>query len=72
MALSSGLPDEFFHKVHLECRAEVGGEIVSVSLELVEAAYDDPVARKHIEGSLRQALIQKIMEKCPPKIRVRR
>ena len=66
------LPDAFLRKVALECRAEVGGEVVSVSVELVEAAYNDPVARAYIEGSLRLSLIEKIVEKYPPKIHVRR
>ena len=72
MALSAGLPDEFFRKVALECRATVGGEVIFVRIELVEAAYNDPVAREHVEASIRHALLEKILEKCPPKIRVHR
>ena len=66
------LPPEFMRKVTLECRAEVGGEVVVVRVEMVEAVYDEPAVRKAIEENLRIALMVKILEKWTPKIHVHR
>ena len=66
------LPSAFTNQVVLSCRAEVGGEKLEVRVACVEAAYNDPVAREHIEASLRDALMRKILEKWTPVIRVTR
>lgn len=66
----AGWPPEFYRKVALVCEATVGGEKLQVRIEMPEAAYADEAAREHIESLLRYNLMQKILEKWTPVIRV--
>lgn len=66
------LPPEFTRMVELTCQAKVGGREVQVQTSVVEAVYVDPVARLAIEGSLRRALMDQILQQWDPKIHVRR
>lgn len=59
-------------RVRLSCKATVAGEELEVSLVVVQPVYDDPEARKLVEKQLRLALMDKILEKWAPVIRVRR
>lgn len=64
--------DPFSERVQLSCTAIVAGEEVQVSMTVVGPVWDDPEPRKLIEQQLRRALMDKILEKWTPKIRVRR
>ena len=66
----SPLPPEFRQHVTLTCKANVGGEILYVQIQVLRAVYDDPGVREHIEGAIRLDLMAKILEKWTPVIRV--
>lgn len=70
--VSDRLPDPFVNQVLLSCEATVAGERIQVRQAVVQAVYDDPQAREHIETAMREALIRAIVEKWTPVIRVRR
>jgi len=54
------------------CEAKVGGETLWVESSVPEDILQDSEAMKHIEHSLRMHLMEKILERWSPVIRVRR
>lgn len=61
-----------FEVVWLSCEVTVDGERLAVEQHVAAAAWDDPEARKHIERSMRYKIMERVLEKAPPKIEVRR
>ena len=70
--VDASLSDPFFARVLMSCEATVAGEKIQVRQEVVQAVYDDPDARQHIEAALREALIRAVLDKWTPVIKVRR
>lgn len=66
------LPPEFERQVELYIEVTVGGERLFVQTRCVEAVYNDPAAREQIERMIRSSLMDRILEKWTPVIRVRR
>jgi hypothetical protein len=61
-----------FRRVQMCCEAKVGGETLWVESSVPEDILQDSEAMKHIEHSLRMHLMEKILERWSPVIRVRR
>ena len=66
------LPPAFTNRITLTCSAAVGGERLFVQTQIVEAVYNEPNARKAVEESLRRTMMEKILERWTPVIKVER
>ena len=66
------LPGEFNRKILLRCEAKVGGETVYAQIEVVEAVYNDSGAREAITRDLRRRLMDAILDKWSPVVKVKR
>lgn len=62
--------DPFGGRVMLSCKATVAGEEIQVSMYVAAPVYEDPEARKLVMKQLRFGLMEKILEKWTPVIRV--
>lgn len=61
---------QYGNQLRLSCKAVVAGEELEVSMSVAEPVYDDPEARKLVEKQLRLALMDKILEKWTPVVKV--
>ena len=66
------LPAEFTNRITLTCTAKVGGDTLFAQTQIVEAVYNEPNARKAVEESLRRTMMEKILERWTPVIKVER
>jgi hypothetical protein len=65
------MTDRFSRQVTLRAKAKVGDEQLYVEMKVNEAAWtESPDLRKICQKSLRDALMQKILEKWSPVITV--
>lgn len=64
--------DPFGERVQLSCTATVAGEEIQVSMMVAAPVFEDPECLKLIQKQIRQALMDKILEKWTPVIKVRR
>lgn len=63
------IPDD---TVVLSCKARIGNEQILVQDRVLKIIYDDPDARKLWEERLRRTLVDAILEKWTPVVKVNR
>ena len=61
-----------FGGVTLSCEAKIGDQKVTVREHILEVVYNDPEARKTVEWLLRRKLMDAILEKWTPVVKVTR
>lgn len=67
--MSSPIPPAM---VTISCKARIGSQEVTVRDQMLEVVYRDPVARLAAETFLRRKLMDAILEKWTPVIKVQR
>lgn len=67
--IPSGIPPDM---VVISCKAKVGDEQVLVQDRMLEVVWNDPAAREAAEKFLRRKLMDAVLEKWTPVIKVSR
>lgn len=63
--------DPLLSTVHLSCKATVGDQEVTSQMSVSRAVWDDPAARQAIKEGLRFKLVEEILKKWSPVVKVR-
>lgn len=58
--------------IELKCEIRVGDEVINVTMQVTTELYNDPDARVSIERHLRFGLFEKVIDRFPPEVSVRR